>query len=35
VIEAPFARPRDLLLQSTPEFQAIVRRLRARLETMK
>jgi ABC-type nitrate/sulfonate/bicarbonate transport system ATPase subunit len=32
VIDVPFARPRPLELQTTGEFQAIVRRLRARLE---
>ena len=32
VIDVPFARPRPLELQTTGEVQAIVRRLRARLE---
>ncbi len=32
VIEVPFARPRPLALQTDAEFQAIVRRLRVRLE---
>jgi len=32
IIDVPFARPRALVLQTTPEFQAIVKRLRARLE---
>jgi NitT/TauT family transport system ATP-binding protein len=32
VIDVPFERPRPLALQTTSEFQAIVRRLRVRLE---
>ena len=32
VIDVPFERPRPLTLQTTSEFQAIVRRLRVRLE---
>jgi hypothetical protein len=32
VIEVPFERPRPLALQTDAAFQAIVRRLRSRLE---
>ena len=32
IIEVPFARPRDIAVQSTPEFLAIVDHLRSRLE---
>jgi len=34
LIDVPFARPRSLALQSTGEFQAIVKQLRARLEAI-
>lgn len=32
IVDVPFARPRDLAVQSTPEFQSIVDHLRRRLE---
>ncbi len=34
LIDVPFSRPRSLALQSTGEFQAIVKQLRARLEAI-